>query len=146
MKTHFYCPLCNRPVFRYKNPFPTVDVVIEYQGSTVLIERKNPPYGWALPGGFIDYGESAEAAAVREAHEETSLRVKIEGLLGVYSDPERDPRFHTITTVFYGTGSGEPRARDDAIRIGLFDRGTLPDVIAFDHRSILMDYYRLSER
>ncbi len=141
------CPRCGAEIDRYRNPVPTVDVVIEIEApgkagrKIVLIERRNPPPGWALPGGFIDYGESAEAAAVREALEETSLHVELTGLLGVYSDPDRDPRQHTISTVFTATAQGEPRAGDDAARIGLFSRVELPDKLAFDHARILDDYF-----
>ena len=126
----------------YKNPVPTVDVVIEVGNAIVLIRRKNPPHGWAIPGGFVDYGESVEAAAVREAKEETSLGVELVGLLGVYSAPDRDPRQHTISTVFVAKGRGEPRAADDAERVGLFREATLPTELAFDHARILEDYFR----
>ena len=140
------CPHCGEEISGYRNPIPTVDIVIEVQCPTgdkkvVLIKRRNFPPGWALPGGFIDYGESAEAAAVREAKEETSLDVEITGMLGVYSKPERDPRFHTITTVFTARAEGEPRARDDAAGIAVCDENSLPDQIAFDHRQILSDYF-----
>ena len=105
---------------KYRNPFPTVDVIIELEpwrarpGPVVLIYRKNHPQGWALPGGFIDWGESAEQAAVREAREETGLEVSLTSLLGVYSKPDRDPRFHTLTTVFTARAGGVPVAGDDA--------------------------------
>ena len=126
----------------FKNPFPTVDIIIEVEGGIVLIERKNPPHGWAIPGGFVDYGETVEAAAVREAREETGLDVTLTGLLGVYSDPDRDPRHHTISTVFTASAAGQPVADDDAADAGVFTRDTLPDNIAFDHREILADYFR----
>ncbi|WP_025209892.1 argininosuccinate lyase [Hippea sp. KM1] len=135
------CQRCGYPVKVYRNPIPTVDVIIKVEGKVVLIKRKNPPYGWAIPGGFIDYGESAEEAAVREAKEETGLDVKLEGILGVYSDPNRDPRQHTITTVFIATASGKPRAGDDAEGVGLFDSNNLPEPIAFDHKKILKDFF-----
>src|SRR3989304_1636029 len=94
------CPDCGTAV-PPKNPFPTVDIIIEIEGKgIVLIRRKNPPYGWAIPGGFVDYGESIENAAVREALEETSLKVELLRQFHVYSSPDRDPRFHTISTVF----------------------------------------------
>ncbi|MBC8019494.1 MAG: NUDIX hydrolase, partial [Verrucomicrobia bacterium] len=94
------CPTCGSEIRQYRNPFPTVDIIIETGSGIVLIERKNPPHGWALPGGFVDYGESLEAAAVREAREETSLEVSNLRLLGCYSDPGRDDRMHTISTVY----------------------------------------------
>jgi len=126
----------------YRNPFPTVDIIIEVEGGIVLIERKNPPHGWAIPGGFVDYGETVEAAAVREAKEETGLAVTLTHLLGVYSDPSRDPRHHTISTVFTATAVGQPVADDDAADAGVFTQDTLPRDIAFDHRKILEDYFR----
>ncbi len=135
------CPRCSYPVKVYKNPVPTVDIIIKVDNKIVLVRRKNKPYGWALPGGYIDYGESAESAAIREAKEETSLDVELEGLLGVYSDPDRDPRSHTITTVFIASGRGNLKAGDDAEDIGLFDENSLPDPIVFDHRKILQDFF-----
>ena len=126
----------------HKKPVPTVDIIIEVEGGIVLIERKNPPHGWAIPGGFVDYGETVEAAAVREAREETGLVVKLTGLLGVYSDPSRDPRSHTISTVFVASAAGQPVADDDAADAGVFTEDTLPGDIAFDHREILEDYFR----
>jgi ADP-ribose pyrophosphatase YjhB (NUDIX family) len=133
---------------RPRNPVPTVDVIIEYRGGVVLIERKNPPRGWALPGGFIDYGESAEDAAIREAMEETNLTLENLRQFHVYSDPRRDCRIHTMTTVFTAKGSGEARAADDARAVRVFARGDLPDEMAFDHRAVLEDYFadRWSER
>ena len=126
----------------FRNPFPTADIIIEIDGAgIVLIKRKNPPHGWAIPGGFVDYGESVEAAAVREAKEETSLDVELTRLLGVYSDPDRDPRFHTVSTVFVARASGTPIGQDDAAEARVFTRDNLPDDIAFDHRSILDDYF-----
>ena len=130
---------------QYRNPFPTVDIIIEVEGGIVLIKRRNPPPGWAIPGGFVDYGETVEDAAVREAKEETGLDVRLTRLLGVYSDPERDPRSHTISTVFVGTASGTPVADDDAADTGIFTECTLPEKIAFDHRVILEDYFRNRE-
>jgi ADP-ribose pyrophosphatase YjhB (NUDIX family) len=108
----------------------------------VLIKRKNPPHGWALPGGFVDYGESLEEAAVREAKEETDLDVKLTEQFHTYSDPERDPRHHSISTVYIAKTKGIPQAKDDAIEIGFFNEFSLPDEIAFDHRSILKDYFK----
>jgi ADP-ribose pyrophosphatase YjhB (NUDIX family) len=119
-----------------------VDVIIEMDdGTIVLIERRNPPPGWALPGGFVEYGETLEAAAVREAREETSLEVELVRQFHTYSDPARDPRGHSISTVFVGRGRGTPRARDDAREVGTFRRESLPSPIAFDHGRILDDYF-----
>ncbi len=126
-----------------KNPLPTVDIIIELKGGgIVLIERRNPPYGWALPGGFVDWGESLEDAARREAREETSLDVRLVCQLHAYSDPERDPRFHTVTVVFVAEADGTPAARDDAKAIGVFTEDNLPGRMAFDHADILKDYFR----
>lgn len=141
MKDELKCPNCGEVVEKYRNPFPTVDIIIELGGGIVLIMRKNPPFGWAIPGGFVDYGESLEAAAVREAKEETSLDVKLISQLGAYSDPGRDPRKHTISVVFLAKGDGQPKAADDARDIAIFDRETLPEQLAFDHKRILEDYF-----
>jgi ADP-ribose pyrophosphatase YjhB (NUDIX family) len=141
LKDRILCPHCGKEVLRYKNPFPTVDIIIETKGGIVLIQRKNPPYGWALPGGFVDYGESLEKAAVREAKEETSLDIELVSQLSAYSDPARDPRFHTISVVFTAKAEGQAHASDDAVDIGIFTRDTLPDVLAFDHDRILNDYF-----
>jgi ADP-ribose pyrophosphatase YjhB (NUDIX family) len=119
-----------------------VDIIIEIESKgIVLIKRKNPPYGWAMPGGFVDYGESLEEAAIREAKEETGLEVELGKQFHTYSDPNRDPRHHSISTVFIAKGRGTPKAADDAIEIGIFTRSTLPVEIAFDHRPILNDYF-----
>lgn len=157
------CPHCGKHVEVYRNPFPTVDIIIEmvpeamedvrsYTGlvyskreqrvinGIVLIKRKNPPFGWALPGGFVDYGESLETAAIREAKEETSLNVKLLYQLGAYSEPNRDPRCHTITVVFVARAKGVPKAADDAVEIGIYDFHTLPETLAFDHGKIIQDY------
>jgi ADP-ribose pyrophosphatase YjhB (NUDIX family) len=130
-----------------EKPFPTVDIVIEVdredgRQGIVLIERKNPPYGWALPGGFVDYGESLEQAAIREAKEETSLDIELLEQLHTYSEPGRDPRFHTISTVYVARARGEPRARDDAKNVGVFTVEDRPRPLAFDHDKILEDYLR----
>jgi 8-oxo-dGTP diphosphatase len=125
-----------------KNPLPTVDILIEIGGGVVLIERKNPPHGWALPGGFVDYGESLERAAVREAKEETSLDIKLIEQFHTYSDPKRDPRHHAISTVFIATAEGNPRGADDAKTARIFREGDLPVPIVFDHAQIIRDYFR----
>lgn len=126
---------------RQREPFLTVDVIIEIKGGIVLIKRKNPPYGWAIPGGFVDYGESLEDAIVREAREETGLDIKLIRQFHTYSDPKRDPRHHTVSTIFIATTEGTPKAGDDAKEIGIFTRDTLPEDIAFDHGQILKDYF-----
>ncbi len=141
MKDSFICPECGKTIFRYKNPFPTVDIIIRINGGIVLIERKNPPYGWALPGGFVDYGESLEEAAVREAKEETSLDVRLVSQFRAYSAPERDPRHHTITMVFIAEAEGTPKAADDAVSARVFMAEDLPETIAFDHRRICAEYF-----
>jgi len=126
----------------HRNPLPTVDIIIELiGGGVVLIERKNFPHGWALPGGFVDYGESLEAAAVREAKEETSLEVQLTEQFYTYSDPSRDPRQHTISTVYIATAQGIPQGADDAKRAKIFTKGQLPNPIVFDHPRILSDYF-----
>jgi 8-oxo-dGTP diphosphatase len=127
---------------KQRNPVPTVDIIVEYGEGIVLIKRKNPPQGWALPGGVVDYGESLEDAAVREALEETGLKVKLLRQFHTYSDPGRDPRMHTITTVFVAAASGEARAGDDAAKLEIFSSGNLPADIAFDHKDILNDYFQ----
>jgi len=126
---------------KHTHPIPTVDIIIEYEGSIVLIKRKNPPEGWALPGGFVEYGEDLEAAAVREAKEETGLEVELLRQFHTYSDPKRDPRHHTITTVYIAKAKGKAIAGDDAKEVGIFEKDTLPGQIAFDHRDILNDYF-----
>jgi len=118
-----------------------VDIIIEVSGGIVLIERKNPPPGWALPGGFVDVGESLAAAAVREAREETSLEVTLTEQFFAYSDPKRDPRGATTSVVFLGRATGTPRAEDDAKNIGVYALDALPE-LAFDHGQILDDYRR----
>ncbi len=140
------CPHCGKPVPVYRNPVPTVDVVVHEPGrGVVLIERRNPPLGWALPGGFVDWGETVEAAAVREAAEETGLDVALTGLLGVYSDPARDPRMHTMSTVFTARARDPEalRAGDDAASARFFPLDALPD-LAFDHARILSDFMAVS--
>ncbi len=127
-----------------RNPSPTVDVVIVLPGDrAVLVRRKNPPPGWALPGGFVDAGETVETAAVRESREETGLEVELTDLLYVYSDPRRDPRQHTMSVVFLGRASGDPAAADDAADARAFAWDALPSPLAFDHAEILRDARRL---
>ncbi len=164
MKDQLPCPHCGKPVFRYRNPFPTVDIIIEMADCTpdgdapanapeyplngiVLIKRKNPPHGWALPGGFVDYGETLESAAIREAREETCLDVALSYQLGAYSDPSRDPRHHTISVVFVAKAFAHvqnhwPIAADDAEEVGIFNSDTLPEPLVFDHEKILRDYFK----
>lgn len=136
------CPNCGTEIRQYRNPLPTVDIIIELKGGIVLIERKNPPFGWALPGGFVDYGERLEDAAVREAREETSLVISRLRLVGCYSDPLRDDRMHTISTVFAAQAQGNPIAADDAANLAIFPLDQLPRQLCFDHATILADYAR----
>ena len=127
---------------RYHGPSSTVDIIIEHKGGIVLIERKNYPFGWAIPGGFVDYGETLERAAVREAKEETDLHVRLKRQFHTYSDPKRDPRQHTISTVFIaGAKTGVLKGKDDAREAAVFTRKTLPKKMAFDHRKVLKDYF-----
>lgn len=142
-------------------PLLTVDIIVELvdespnqnsdrnpaqkEVSIVLIKRKNPPYGWALPGGFVDVGETLAQAAVREAKEEISMEVELKTLLGCYSDPSRDVRGHTISAVYIAHASGQPVAADDATEVMLVNRNTLPDEMAFDHGIILEDYLRFCD-
>ncbi len=126
----------------FKNPLLTVDIIIEMNDGIVLIERLNPPYGWALPGGFVDYGETLEASARREAREETSLVVTLEEQFQTYSDPTRDPRHHSVSTIFIAKAVGSPKAADDAKNLGIFTRSNLPHPIVFDHNRIINDYFR----
>jgi len=143
MKRYLTCPHCGQEVEAYRNPFPTVDIIIEIDDKIVLIRRKNPPHGWALPGGFVDYGESLEEAAVREAREETGLEVELLCQFYTYSAPDRDPRFHTITTVYIAKAKGVPRGADDAAEARLFAPEEIPfSSLVFDHGAILADYFQ----
>ena len=126
-----------------KTPLVTVDIIIETDGGIVLVRRRNPPHGWALPGGFVDPGESVAQAACREAKEETGLDVELTELLGVYSDPKRDPRgLFTVSTVFIGRANGQPAGGDDAAEARVIAPDALPPDIAFDHPTIIDDYRR----
>jgi len=133
----------------YRNPAPTVDLIIRAETpdgapGIVLVERKNPPFGWALPGGFVEYGETVEEAAVREAREETALEVELVRQFHTYSDPARDPRGHTISTVFIARAAGIPVAGDDARGVAVFRREDIRFPLAFDHRKILDDFFASS--
>jgi len=135
------CPACGALVSRYRNPFPTVDIIIrDDENHIVLIERRNEPYGWALPGGFVDYGESLETAAAREAREETGLELLDLWQFHAYSDPTRDPRQHNISVVFTARARGKLQAGDDAANARWFDLDALPVPLCFDHDKILEDY------
>jgi ADP-ribose pyrophosphatase YjhB (NUDIX family) len=134
------CPHCQKPIQVYRNPVPTVDIIIEIKEAIVLIKRMNPPHGWALPGGFVDYGESYETAALREAEEETGLTVKNLQQFRTYSNPDRDPRQHTASTVFIAQADQDPIAGDDAAEAELFTEENLPE-LAFDHGKIVGDYF-----
>jgi 8-oxo-dGTP diphosphatase len=130
----------------YRNPVPTVDIIIALRDRPnqpiVLIERLNPPHGWAIVGGFVDYGECLEDAARREAQEETGLQVELIDLLGIYSDPSRDERLHTISAVYMAEAVGKPQADDDAKSVGVFEAWQTPSQLCFDHAQILQDYWR----
>ncbi len=134
------CPRCSHPVKIYKNPSLTVDCIIEKENQVLLISRKNYPFGYSLPGGFVEYGESVEQAVIRETKEETGLDIVEPKLFGVYSDPKRDPRSHTVSVVFYAKANGKAVAADDALGLDFFDFDNLPEPIVFDHLKILKDY------
>jgi ADP-ribose pyrophosphatase YjhB (NUDIX family) len=140
------CPNCGAGILLHRNPAPVVDILISYEGGIVLIERKFEPFGWAIPGGFVDYGETVEQAAIREALEETSLDVRLTGLIGVYSDPSRDPRQHTISTLFAAEGRGRLWAADDAKRAGVYTIPDLPSPLVFDHGKMISDYLTWKKR
>jgi 8-oxo-dGTP diphosphatase len=136
---------------RYKNPAPTIDLIIETEDEKgrpgiVLVKRGHYPPGWALPGGFVEYGETLEQAAVREGREETGLRVRLLGQFHTYSDPARDPGKHTISTVFLARAKGTPKGGDDARLAAVFTRRSLPAPLAFDHARILSDYFRFKAK
>ena len=135
--------------FRPTTPLLAADAIIELVDKPnrpiVLIERKNPPFGWAIPGGFMDVGERLEVAAIREAKEEVCLDVRLKALLGLYSDPKRDDRGHTVTAVYVAEATGEPVADDDAKTLQIFDIDNLPNELAFDHAQVLEDYRQFRE-
>lgn len=137
------------PNYRPETPLLAADAIIELKDKPgrpiVLIERKNPPYGWAIPGGFVDVGERLEVAAIREAKEEVTLDVQLKALLGMYSDPARDNRGHTVTAVYVAEAEGEPKAADDAKNLAIFEMDNLPDELAFDHAQVLEDYRKFRE-
>ena len=130
---------------KLRNPLLTVDIIVEVNGGIVLIERKNLPHGWAIPGGFVDYGESIETAALREAKEEICLDVVLTEQFHTYSNPNRDPRHHTVSTVFIASANGTPRGADDAKVARLFREDDLPQPIVFDHKQILRDYFEFKK-
>lgn len=143
MKKNIFCPECQHAIPVWDSPSPTVDVVVHHpHKGIVLIGRKNIPHGFALPGGFIDAGECAEAAALRELREETNLTVQLVGLLGVYSDPLRDPRQHTLGLVYVGTTDTPEnlQAGDDAASAAFYALDALPTPMAFDHLSIIQHF------
>ena len=142
MEKELRCPHCSSVVKEYRNPFLTVDIIIEQGDGIVLILRLNEPRLWAIPGGFCDYGESLEETAVREAKEETGLEVELVEQFHTYSDPRRDPRQHNVTTVYIArVRGGTLQALYDAQGIGIFSENNLPSVLAFDHARILGDYF-----
>jgi 8-oxo-dGTP diphosphatase len=142
VKKHLICPNCGAAVQHYRNPLPTVDVIIRLDRKIVLIKRTNEPIGWALPGGFVDYGESLEEAIIRETAEETGLKLQNLEQFRAYSDPMRDPRQHNISFVFSADGFGSLKPGDDASHTELFSLNELPSPLCFDHGQILADYIK----
>jgi len=141
-----HCTKCGNAIREYRSPLPTVDIIIQCrrmdrEEGLVLIIRNREPRMWALPGGFCEYGESLEAGAVREAKEETGLDIELTEQFYTYSDPDRDPRHHSITTVFLARSTGEPYAGDDAGEVRIFKAFDIPEALAFDHKRILEDYF-----
>lgn len=137
------------PNYRPETPLIAADTIIELMDQPgrpiVLIERKNPPFGWAIPGGFVDVGERLETAAIREAKEEVCLDITLKALLGMYSDPKRDDRGHTVTAVYVAAAKGTPQAADDAKNLAIFELDNLPQELAFDHAQVLDDYRKFRE-
>ncbi len=150
MSTHarINCPKCGEEIQIYKSPSPTVDAVLFVpERGILLVERKFEPLGWALPGGFVDYGEQLDVAIVREMKEETNLDVRVKALVGVYSNPVRDPRRHTITTAFWceSLDLSKLKAGDDAAKAEFFPLNNMPENIVFDHRVIVDDFTKIYE-
>ncbi len=141
MARNVECPACGADFTIESGPALTVDVLIAMGDAVVLVKRRFPPPGWAIPGGFVDTGESVEAAAAREVLEETSLVVRNLRQFRVYSEPGRDPRRHTVSVVFTADAGGDPVGGDDAAEARLFTEDSLPDEIAFDHGRILAEYF-----
>jgi ADP-ribose pyrophosphatase YjhB (NUDIX family) len=137
------CEKCGR----YNGPSVAVDVIIRLDRSILLIKRKNPPIGWAIPGGFVDLGESAEEAAKREMQEELGVRIYDISQLYTYTDPKRDTRGHIISIVYTATTSDVPVAGDDAVEFKIVDPNNLPEDlnIVFDHRIIISDFCKVEK-
>ncbi|NQS97993.1 MAG: NUDIX hydrolase [candidate division Zixibacteria bacterium] len=144
MKKQIKCPHCSAIVETYKNPIPTVDIIIRYNGKFVLIKRGEPPYGLALPGGYVEYGETLETAAAREAYEETGLELENIQQFKAYSDPNRDARQHNISIVFHADGLGTPQVGSDAREVILIAPDEIDKLeLAFDHKIILTEYLKI---
>ncbi len=143
MQKPLICPHCGKEAKKYLQPAPTADVIIyDEEKGIVFIERKNEPLGFALPGGFIDEGESVEEAAIREMKEETNLDVDLLGIVGVYSKPDRDPRFHTMTITFAGKAKdiSQLNAGDDAATAKFYSLDNIPSPLCFDHGKMVADF------